>query len=97
VVFNFDFEFIEDYILGLINELIEVLGLIVIGNDLIGYFLDDFIRNNNSESNWFNWCIGCKKYWEIVKKPLAGNLDSMILRLKMMKFQFGHSILKITV
>jgi hypothetical protein len=32
-----------------------------------------------------------------VKKPLAGNLDSMILRLKMMKFQFGHSILKITV
>lgn len=54
MVFNFDFEFIEDYILGLINELIEVLGLIVIGNDLIGYFLDDFIRNNNSESNWFN-------------------------------------------
>lgn len=76
---------------------LKYYGLIVIGNDLIGCFLDDFIRNNNSESNWFNWCIGCKKYWEIVKKPLAGNLDSMILRLKMMKFKSGHLILKITV
>ena len=38
--------------------------LIVMGNGLIGWFLDDFVKNNDFEINWFNWCIGCKKLWK---------------------------------
>jgi len=56
-------------VLGIIDELIEMLyGLIVMGNGLIGWILDDFVRNNDFEINWFNWCVGCENI-EIVKNP----------------------------
>jgi hypothetical protein len=64
---------------------LKCYGLIVMGNDLIGWILNDFVINNNFKINWFNWCVGCKsieKPWNI----LVGNLDSMVLRLKMVKF-----------
>ena len=47
-------------------NLLKCYGLIVIGNDLIDWILDDFVRNNDFEINWFNWCIGCENI-EIVK------------------------------
>jgi hypothetical protein len=70
---------------------LKCFGLIVTDNDLISLILDDFVRNNDFEINWFNWCVGCKdieKLWN----TLAGNLDSMVLRLKMLKFQFDLQI-----
>jgi hypothetical protein len=38
--------------------------LIVMGNGLIGWLLDDFVTNNDFEIDFFNWCIGCKKLWK---------------------------------
>ena len=43
---------------------LKYYGLIVMSNRLIGWFLDDFVTNNDFETNLFNWCIGCKKLWK---------------------------------
>ena len=70
-------------------------GLIIMGNGFIGWILDDFVRNNDFEINWFNWCVGCEnmKLW----KNLARNLNRMVLNLKMMKFHFSPSNLDIYI
>jgi hypothetical protein len=59
------------------------------GNGLIDWSLDDFVKNNDFETNWFNWYARCKN----TRKTLAGNLDSMVLRLKITRFLFGPLIL----
>jgi hypothetical protein len=30
------------------------------GNGLIDWSLDDFVKNNDFETNWFNWYARCK-------------------------------------
>jgi hypothetical protein len=34
---------------------LEYYELTVMSNGLIDWFLDDFVRNNDFEINWFNW------------------------------------------
>ena len=69
---------------------LKCYGLIVLGNGLINWILNDFIRTNDFEINWFNWCVGCKNIEG--KKTLAQSLDNMVLKLKITKFQFGPLI-----
>jgi len=45
---------------------LKCFGLIVTDNNFISLILDDFVRNNDFEIDWINWCVGCK---DIVKNP----------------------------
>jgi len=63
---------------------LKCYGIIVTSNGLIDCILDDFVRNNDFKINWFNSCVGCKNI-EKIWKSLAGNLDGMVLRSKIMK------------
>jgi hypothetical protein len=46
-------------------------GLILMSNGLISWFLNDFVRNNDFEINWFKWCIEDQVMKNLVLEPLV--------------------------
>ena len=53
-------------------NLLSYFGLHVMDSDLIGWIVNDLMKNNDFK---VNWCVGCKKN-EKLWKTLYGNLDS---------------------